>query len=588
MARCKRGNKDRPLDRNAVVGIGVLDPLRCHFTGNSEFPVMYQDTVTGAIHELHYTRVHRFVPYPFSDPELAGRGLSSLSRALGYVQQQMVQQQYIGERMNNEPAPGILLVNGMIPADWDNAWELYQKARQNQGVTQFKPIMEVIGKQGSTITIEFIPFSLPPENFDPIQMTELQARAIALGLDTDPQDILPLAGGSWGVNGQAKILDQKNRAGGFTYVLKMLERFFNTKVLPDYLTFKWNYRDSEQTAEQAETAKRNLSIITDFVALINSTGAVSPQRLNDIVVRAVADNVEMFADLLTDESGAIIRLYDDDPTPALDAVLTSDEQGGAPAVAPVAAGAAVQPQTAVMDVTKAWRVKDFDTVAGEFMARFGAISVGYVDGQTARRRAGDLLRQQLRVYGRRAMVEGKKAAGVDEPDLTPGETSWLMAWLGQQSKYVSNYTERLGKRGQTTAELRQSLNAWVGKSLEAAYSAGLRFGGEDGMYEFGGRDGMESCSTCRRLKGQRHKYSVWYKARLRPRVDTDNFECGSWQCEHKLIKVSGASRGRLPTAKSYGRSEFDTRRKYIRPALLNQFDTLKRTVQDAPYYRAIG
>lgn len=586
-----RGDPSKPLEREAIVGIGVLDPLRCYFTGNWEFPVWYQDE-GGDLHEMHYTRVHRFVPYPLVDPALNGRGLSSLSRAISFVQQQIVQQTYIGESLNNEPPPGIILVNGIPELEWDRAKQLYRAAREQNGNRAFRPIMELIGKDGKTVTIEFIPFATPPANFDPIQMTELQARAIALGLDTDPQDVLPLSGGTFGTNTQAKILDRKNRDGGYTYILKMLERFFNTRVLPDYLAFKWNYRDSEQSAEEAEAAQRQLTIVNAFIDVINKTGAVSPTRLNDIVTRYLADNIEGFTGLLTDESGAIIRLYDDDPTEATDAVLGSDEQNGggsAPALpagpAPASAGR-VQFVAPVMN--KAISFKDFDAVAGEFVTRFGAISANFADGAIpARRRAGDLLRQQLRVYGRRAIVEGKLEGGVDEADLTRGEESWFMGWLSDQSKFVSAYTERISRRGVTSAELQDSLGKWVRKSLEAAYSFGIRMAGENGMYEFVGDDGLESCPTCKRLKGQRHRYKVWYDARLRPGVDTHNYDCGGWNCKHKLIKVSGAARGRIPGAsrKGYNGSEFapytDARKQFIDPARLARFDAAFKGVTHA-------
>lgn len=541
-----RGDPASALNPEAVVGIGVLDPLKCYFTNDPVYPVWYADSVSGAMHKLHYTRVHRFVPYPFSDPELNGRGFSSLSRALSYVQQHIVQQQFIGEAMHNEPPPGILLVNGMPADDWRAVWDLYQEARRTQGITTYQPIMLIVGKPGQSITVEFKPFAMPPPNYDAIQMTELQARAIALGLDTDPQDVLPLSGGAFGTNTQSKVLDRKNRDGGFTYLLKMLERFFNTKVLPPYLTFRWNYRDTEQSAEQAESAQRHLAIMNSFVDLVNKTGAVSPERVSDIVVRYLADTVEDLAPLLTDDSGSIISLYDDDmEETSVDADTATGD--GQPISAPSAAPAPVAAQPVVSEASKVlagW--KDFNQIAGEFMSRFGSIMTNQNEGYIeSRRRAGDLLRQQLRVFLRRSIVEGKKDGGVDEPDLTEGEQRWFLGRLATESKYVSALTERIKNDGLSQAQLNQSLGAWVRKTLEAGYSFGLQMAGEDGMYEFVGEDGLESCVTCNRLKGQRHRYSAWYKARLRPGIDTDNFVCGGWACKHELIKTSGAARGRL-------------------------------------------
>lgn len=62
-----RGNADTPL-RGGVMGIAVLDSLRCYATGNPEFPVFYRSHRTGALHKIHHTRVVRCVSQPSPDP----------------------------------------------------------------------------------------------------------------------------------------------------------------------------------------------------------------------------------------------------------------------------------------------------------------------------------------------------------------------------------------------------------------------------------------------------------------------------------------------------------------------------------------
>jgi hypothetical protein len=86
---------------------------------------------------------------------------------------------------------------------------------------------------------------------------------------------------------------------------------------------------------------------------------------------------------------------------------------------------------------------------------------------------------------------------------------------------------------------------WWRKTMQPFYYAGLESAQRNAMMEFAGDDGLESCVTCRRLKGQRHRLKDWKRKQLRPQVDTSSFECGGWRCEHKLIPVAGKATGKF-------------------------------------------
>lgn len=535
-----RGDPDSPLDREAVVGVKALDPLRCYFTMDTEYPVWYRDSVGGKLHRMHRTRVHRFVDQPYTDPELRGTGLCSLSRAIGFIQQAVVEQTYVGQMMSNEMPPGIMLIKGNpVPGKWKEVWDKYEMARKRDGFTTYRPILIYLSS-GEEITVEFIPFSSAPENFDHIASTELQARGIALGLDTDPQDILPLQSSGLGRNGEAKILDARNKEGGLTNLLKMFERFYNTKVLPDYLRFKWKYRDTEESKQRAEIAEKHLLIANSIVGLSSlSGGALSAKKLADVAIRYLSDNVESLQEIFTDEKGEIISLYDDDreeteTNPAL-MVLTDVDADIAPA----------DPATQLL-TDDAQQAKDYEDTRLKFTNDFAAVLIDANNGDIAsRRRAGTILRGILSREGRRAVLDGLEAGGVKTDTLEGDDQSRYSGWVSEQSGYVSGLTARIFGQGLSDKQIIATTEAWANKSLQGAYYIGLESADKNGMYKFTGSDGEESCDTCSRLKGQVHRMKEWTKRQLRPGVDTESFDCGGFNCSHYLSRTTDSARGRF-------------------------------------------
>lgn len=72
------------------------------------------------------------------------------------------------------------------------------------------------------------------------------------------------------------------------------------------------------------------------------------------------------------------------------------------------------------------------------------------------------------------------------------------------------------------------------------YYAGIASADKNGMYVFAGDDGVENCATCASLKGVKHRMKWWIDNELRPGIDHDNFECGSYSgnCNHYLERAS--------------------------------------------------
>lgn len=189
--------------------------------------------------------------------------------------------------------------------------------------------------------------------------------------------------------------------------------------------------------------------------------------------------------------------------------------------------------------------KSLLSIDNEFTSRFeGVLSdirSGNIDN---RRRAGDIIRQMIRTFGYRAFVQGLEDGGVSD---TPSEDDEIeIARLrSEQTSYVANLTRVLIREdGVTDAQAAGKPDMWFKKAIMPFYYAGYESAKANAMMEFAGDDGEESCSTCKRLKGQRHRLKDWKRKQLRPQVDTENFICGGWKCSHILIPTTGKAQGK--------------------------------------------
>jgi hypothetical protein len=127
------------------------------------------------------------------------------------------------------------------------------------------------------------------------------------------------------------------------------------------------------------------------------------------------------------------------------------------------------------------------------------------------------------------------------------DLAWINAKVEAEFKFVDVLFEQLKALKKQSAEDGLSILEGVAvnradgyaRTLDGIYSHGKLSGAKNKMLTFGGDDGFESCATCRRLKGQRHKAS-WWKARdLMPYRGNSNLECGGWQCQHFLFDDQG-------------------------------------------------
>ena len=535
------GNEMSAISGN-VVGIAHLDSLRCAATGNPEFPIIYWSRKDNKLHRMHYTRVARFVDMPDGDEWAHGLGLSAMSRIIATAQQFMLMNRYSIQRLDDLPPAGLLLLSGIQPKAWEQMRKDYTADRNKDGADVWANVMVALGLDPAIeVKAELLNFSQLPEHFNLRDYTEILVNALALELGVDPQDIWPLSGQALGTGTQSVVLERKARGKMFGDILSMLERFINFNILPKDMEFAFEYQDDEADKTQAEIAQAQMNVANGFVTMMGST-----TQARELAMRYLSDNVEQWRDVLTDPNGELIELSDDDPkeetTPAIPAPEEVTTDSASPAN-PDADSATVDSQAPAIGLRHlASGRKDIQATRLDFEADTADLFKATMEDDLARSRFGIVFRALIRKYGQKAYEDGLIAGGVEDPPSDDDLTT-IAGLVAEQSAYVTGLGDAIFKEDSQIVDYDAKATLWFNKSIMPFNHAGIMSADKNGMYEFAGDDGVESCATCRRLKGQKHRFFEWTDKRLRPQEDTDNFECGGFRCEHRLVKSSGRARG---------------------------------------------
>lgn len=138
-----------------------------------------------------------------------------------------------------------------------------------------------------------------------------------------------------------------------------------------------------------------------------------------------------------------------------------------------------------------------------------------------------------------AYFEGMAEAGIPADELTEDDALSVIELNAKQQDFILSFTSDMrSARGDKDAEqaILDRVELWA-QSVNAAGQAAINSAKENEMVEFGGDDGEESCETCSRLKGQRHRRKWFVSKGLVPEIGNENFICKGFRCQHTLIPI---------------------------------------------------
>lgn len=143
-----------------------------------------------------------------------------------------------------------------------------------------------------------------------------------------------------------------------------------------------------------------------------------------------------------------------------------------------------------------------------------------------------------------AYGEGLKQGGVPIDEMTDDDAMMIIELGENQLAHVPDFVKAIrearGDRAAQRAILDNRVPLWVA-SIEAAGEYGLASAKQNEMVEFRVRTGAdpsdESCRTCRRLLGKRHRRKWVVANEMMVHPGNENYECGCWRCPHDWLPL---------------------------------------------------
>lgn len=517
------GNPNRP-PTGAVVGVKSLDPLRVTPTGDPDFPILYTNTA-GELHRMHRTRVYQFVDMHSPNESRPGYGLSALSRAAAITHQQVWMAAYVNASLDDKPKPGINVFSNINKPQWDM---LVASWRDQQLRDEKPPLGDSINLFSTDpqfpAKVESVKFSEPPQNFNYKDYTEIQANAWALAIGTDPNNIWRRTSGGLGSGNESEVAHSQQGSRTDGLIAAEFERFMNTAVLPDYLTFAFEERDPYESEQRGKTAQ-----------LWSGFGrSVENYTSQDEIRRLIAAQVPEYFEIVTDEKGEMITLADDPKG--------SDEQTAVDAGnAPVSASTSNQRRQAEATVNSQNAGAGEKAIADtrqRFEAAFTDLMTQGREKRVSKRAFEAQLRALIARYGDLALRDGLLEGGVEQPD--EDDAAAYARTLVEQSKYVKAFTANLYAAPDAPRPGRAEM--WANKSLMPFYQIGVLSIARNGNYKWIYGD-TEHCADCLRLNGQVHRMRDYVRKGWLPKAD--KLACKGFRCGCQLERTTERATGKF-------------------------------------------
>lgn len=255
------GDIDGALE-GSVIGIAHLDSQFVQPTGDPVYPILFLNPKDGKPHKIHSTRVVRFVDMPSPNELMPGIGFCACSRVIASSMVLLKLAQFKNEKLSDMPEAGLLLLNNILPSQWDDATADHQRGRRKLGHEIWSNIMTLFSiDPAQPATANFVDFASIPEGFDELQSTNIYVNIVALAFGVDPREFWPMTGGSLGTARETDLMAQKAKGKGKGDVISMLERAVNWHVLPENIEFNFDNQDDEEDRLRAQINETKVKTI---------------------------------------------------------------------------------------------------------------------------------------------------------------------------------------------------------------------------------------------------------------------------------------------------------------------------------------
>ena len=279
------GNPNGPMS-GPVLGVAHLDAQYCQLTGDATYPVVYLNTKDGMAHKLHASRVVHLVDMPSPNEAMNGVGFCAVSRVIASSQVLLKLAQYKNEKLSDLPEAGLLILNNVLPHQFEDAQANHQRGRRKLGQEIWSNIMTLFSLDPSQpASAELVSFANLPEQFNEQESTNIYVNIVALAFGVDVREFWPMTQGALGSARESEVMAQKAKGKGIGDVISTIERAVNWRILPEAVSFRFDFQDDEEDKLKADT------IMSMFVSKGNDPALAEPVVTRMEVRQMLANNV---------------------------------------------------------------------------------------------------------------------------------------------------------------------------------------------------------------------------------------------------------------------------------------------------------
>jgi len=188
----------------------------------------------------------------------------------------------------------------------------------------------------------------------------------------------------------------------------------------------------------------------------------------------------------------------------------------------------------------------YDQIRNNYIDDLAGAMNEYLNGSGSITRPRNMARRAILTAFDLAFYTGYVDGGGSVSEMLPEDRDWFLARTEQEIGFVDMLFQNLKAARAEAEDTGESLDSVVSRhasgyarTLDAVYSEGKLRGSRNIMLALDGPDGQESCKTCQRLKGKRHSARWWIDRGLVPEQGNANYDCGGWQCQHRLFDDQG-------------------------------------------------
>ena len=287
------GNPDGPIE-GPVLGLAHLDAQHIVPTGDIAYPVVFNNPKDNKPHRIHATRIIRLVDMPSPNEALNGVGFCAVSRVIATTQVLLKLIRYKNEKLSDMPEAGLLILNNIMPKAWEDVQAKHQHERRKLGQEIWSNIMTLFSiDPAQPATANLVSFANLPDGFNEAEATDTYLNIVALAFGVDKREFWPQSSGGLGSARETEVMSQKARGKGKGDVISTIERAINWKVLPQSVSFRFDFRDDEQDKLKAEINKiKTESIMNMWVKPSDRGAGLFESPVSRVEIRQIlADNV---------------------------------------------------------------------------------------------------------------------------------------------------------------------------------------------------------------------------------------------------------------------------------------------------------